>query len=196
MVENYFIKYSKGIEVKNKQKTYWPHMIVGFLLLGITLGFWTIKSASSMPVEKENAYMMSYQDADKNFNEIQEAQVKFDNKYTIKLLDVKTVHIEDNNNSRKYHNDPIELMQNNSFKYDISDKNGKLVTTDLNVTFLLTRPASDREDIKVAKVMADKDNKFLVQNIAIKNKGRYTLILRVATPDGSVGFLETPAYFK
>lgn len=171
-------------------------MIVGFLLLGITLGFWTIKSASSMPVERENAYMMSYQDADKNFNEIQEAQVKFDNKYTIKLLDVKTVHIEDNNNSRKYHNDPIELTQNNSFKYDISDKNGKLVTTDLNVSFLLTRPASDREDIKVAKVMADKDNKFLVQNIAIKNKGRYTLILRVATPDGSVGFLETPAYFK
>jgi hypothetical protein len=182
--------------VKNKQKTYWPHMIVGFLFIGITLGFWTIKSASSMPVEKENAYMMSYQDADKNFNEIQEAKAKFDKKYTIKLLDMKTVHIEDNNNSRKYHNDPMELTQNNNFRYDINDKNGKLVTTDLNVSFLLTRPASDREDIKVAKVVADQDGKFIVSNVTIKNKGRYTLILRVATPDGSVGFLETPAYLK
>ncbi len=196
MARNYLIEYLKGIELENKQKTYWPHMIVGFLFIGLILGFWTIKSASSMPVERENAYMMSYQDADKNFNEIQEAQAKFDSEYTIKLLDVKTVHIEDNNNSRKYHNDPIELTQNNNFKYDISDKNGKSVTTDLNVTFLLTRPATDTEDVKVSKVLADKDGKFIVSNVGIKNKGRYTLVLRVATKDGSVGFLETPAYLK
>lgn len=180
----------------NNNKTYWPHMIVGFLFIGLTMGFWTIKSASSMPVERENAYMMAYQDADKNFNEIQEAQAKFNSKYTIKLLNAKIVHIDDNNNSRKYHNDPIELAQNSSIKYDIIDKNGKSVTDDLNVTFLLTRPQTDKEDQKIGKLSKIDGSNWQTPNIQIVNKGRYTLVLRVAAPDGSVGFLETPAYLK
>jgi hypothetical protein len=170
-------------------------MIVGFLLIGLTLGFWTIKSASSMPVEKENAYMMSYQDADKNMNEIVAQQQTFDTKYKIELLNAKTIHIEDNNNSRKYHNDPIELSANNTFVYEIKGKNGAIVE-DLNVTFLLTRPHTDIEDQKVVKIAKNTLNKWQTPSIKIANKGRYTLVLRVATPDGSVGFLETPAYFK
>ena len=46
---------------KNKGKTYWPHMILGFLAIGITLGYWTVKSATSMPVQEKalTAYVQS-----------------------------------------------------------------------------------------------------------------------------------------
>ena len=55
---------------KNKEKTYWPHMILGFLALGITLSYWTVKSASSVPVQESNNYMLKYQTADYTINEI------------------------------------------------------------------------------------------------------------------------------
>ena len=56
--------------MKNNKKTYWPHMIVGFLVLALTLSFWTVKSASSLPVQESNTYMLKYQMADTNINEI------------------------------------------------------------------------------------------------------------------------------
>ena len=40
--------------VNKKEKTYWPHVIVGFIMMGVTLGYWTIKSASFMPVQESN----------------------------------------------------------------------------------------------------------------------------------------------
>ncbi|MBN2824263.1 MAG: hypothetical protein JXQ76_02980, partial [Campylobacterales bacterium] len=54
----------------NKEKTYWPHMIVGFIMMAVVLGYWTIKSASSMPVQEVNRYMQKYQLVDIHINEI------------------------------------------------------------------------------------------------------------------------------
>jgi len=39
------------------KKTYWPHMIIGFLLLAIVLGYWTVRAAKSMPVQETNDYI-------------------------------------------------------------------------------------------------------------------------------------------
>ena len=77
----------------NKQTTYWPYMILGFFILGITLGYWTIKSVSSMPIQKSNEYMMKYQSVDLNFNEIMEKQAAFDKAYKIELLNAETILI-------------------------------------------------------------------------------------------------------
>ncbi len=57
---------------KNNEKTYWPHMILGFLTIGLTLSYWTVKSDSSMPVQESNQYMLKYQMADININQILE----------------------------------------------------------------------------------------------------------------------------
>ena len=66
---------------KNNERTYWPHMILGFLTIGITLSYWTVKSASSMPVQESNQYMLKYQMADMNINQIMEKKIAFDKAY-------------------------------------------------------------------------------------------------------------------
>ena len=88
------------MENKNK-KTYWPHMILGFLAIGITLGYWTIKSASSMPVQESNQYMLKYQMADITINEVLESQKIFDSLYTIEIQDIQTMVMTDNVNSNR-----------------------------------------------------------------------------------------------
>lgn len=174
------------------KKTYWPHMIVGFLFLGIGLGIWTLKSASSIPVERENEYMMSYQDADMNINEIVERQELFNKSYAIKILNTKIIQVEKDKNSRKSFVDPVELNRGeNQFNYSVVDKNGQIIKNAI-VSFMLTRPHTDKDDQKIDKINLV-DNTYQTPKINITKVGKYTLVLRVKIGK-AVGFLETPAY--
>ena len=105
---------------KNKEKTYWPHMILGFLILGMTLSYWTVKTASSVPVQESNEYMMKYQEADININEILESKAKFDQSYTIELIDVKKAMYKLENAKRAKAENSVVLMQGkNSFTFNL-----------------------------------------------------------------------------
>jgi len=178
----------------NKEKTYWPHMILGFLLLGITLSYWTVKSASSVPVQESNDYMLKYQQADMNINEIIERKAAFDQRYTIEIVDVKKVIVELENTKRAKEESSVVLKKGkNSFSYVVATKDG-IAVSDANVTFLLTRPHSVSED-KYVENIPFADGKFHVNDIDIAKAGRYTLQLR-ATIGGMTGYSSISAYLK
>jgi len=179
---------------KNKAKTYWPHMILGFLAVGITLSYWTVKSASSIPVQESNNYMLKYQQADRNINEILKKKALFDQNYIIELVDHKVTTLELENAKRAKSEKVVELSQgNNNFTYHVKNKQGSIVN-DANVSFLLTRPHSVSEDNFIENVML-KDGKYSIDNISITKAGRYTLQLKVKMGD-AVGYSEIPAYLK
>jgi hypothetical protein len=179
---------------KNKEKTYWPHMILGFLILGMTLSYWTVKTASSVPVQESNEYMMKYQVADININEILESKAKFDKSYTIELIDVKKAMLKLENAKRAKAENSVVLMQGlNSFTYVVKTKDGTAVS-DANVTFLLTRPHSARED-KYVENIPFADGKFQISDIDIEKAGRYTLQLRAKIGEVT-GYSQVPAYLK
>jgi len=179
---------------KNKEKTYWPHMILGFLMLGMTLSYWTVKSASSLPVQESNEYMLKYQQADMNINEILESKALFDKSYTIEIMDVKkAIYKLENAKRAKGENSVVLTQGKNSFTYVVTTKDGTEVS-DANVTFLLTRPHSVKED-KYVENIPFADGKFRINDIDIEKAGRYTLQLRAKI--GKVtGYSQIPAYLK
>ncbi len=178
----------------NKEKTYWPHMILGFLVLGMTLGYWTVKSASSMPVQESNEYMLKYQVADININEILESKAGFDKSYTIEIRDVKRIMVKLENAKRAKAENSVVLTQGkNSFTYAVTTKDGTAVP-DANVTFLLTRPHSVSED-KYVENIPFADGKFQISDIDIEKAGRYTLQLRAKIGEVT-GYSQIPAYLK
>ena len=178
----------------NKEKTYWPHMILGFLALGITLSYWTVKSASSVPVQESNEYMMKYQVADMNINEILESKAGFDRSYIIEIVDVKKAMYKLENAKRAKTENSVVLTQGtNNFTYVVTTKDGTAVS-DANVTFLLTRPHSVRED-KYIENIPFTNGKFQISDINITKPGRYTLQLRAKVGE-TIGYSETPAYLK
>jgi hypothetical protein len=179
---------------KNSGKTYWPHMILGFLVLGITLSYWTVKSASSIPVQESNQYMLKYQMADMNINQIMEKQIAFDKAYVIHLLDVETMVMTDNMNSNRPQANPVKLSHGmNAFSYEVVAKDGTSVS-DANVTFLLTQPHSRSEDQLFSNVPYE-DGKYQIRDVEITKAGRYTLQLRVEIGD-TMGYSEISAYLK
>ena len=179
---------------KNNKKTYWPHMIVGFLALALTLSFWTVKSASSLPVQESNTYMLKYQMADININQITERKIAFDKVYDIRILGVEMMVMTDNINSNRPQPNVVKLVQGvNQFTYEVLTKDGKAVS-DANVTFLLTQPHSRRED-KLFTDIPHKEGKYQVSDVEIKKAGRYTLQMRAEVAD-TMGYSEIPAYLK
>ncbi len=178
----------------NKEKTYWPHMILGFLILGIILGYWTVKSAVSMPVQESNEYMLKYQIADMNINEIVEKKIAFDKEYNIHLKDAKTMVMTDNINSYRSQSNPVKLRQGvNEFHYEVLKNDGSVVS-DANVTFLLTRPHT-RVDDKLVESVPFIDGIYQIKGVEIVRPGRYTLQLRVQIKD-LIGYSEVPAYLQ
>jgi hypothetical protein len=179
---------------QNSKKTYWPHMIVGFLILALTLSYWTVKSASSIPVQEVNQYMMKYQQADININQILKMKQAFDKEYTIEIQNVKTMVMTDNVNSNRPQPNVIKLsLGKNQFSYVVKQKNGTVVN-DANVTFLLTRPHSRRDDVMLENIPFS-NGTYITPALNITKPGRYTLQLRVAIGD-KIGYSELPAYLK
>ena len=179
---------------KNNEKTYWPHMILGFLAVGITLSYWTVKSATSMPVQESNQYMLKYQTADININKITELRQAFDKVYTINILDAETMVMTDNVNSNRPQANPVKLSLGiNDFSYEVVAKDGAKVS-DANVTFLLTQPHSRTEDQLVVNVPYA-NGKYQIKGLEIKKAGRYTLQFRAEVGD-TIGYSEIAAYLK
>lgn len=179
---------------KNSKKTYWPHMIVGFLALAIVLGYWTVKAASSMPVQETNDYMMKYQLSDININKILESKILFDKKYDIVLQDATMIVVTDNIHSKRIQGDKVKLtMGKNHFTYTITDKAGNPVS-DLNASFLLTRPHTTVDD-QMIELVKGADGRYTTPQIDIKKAGRYTLQFRAKAPEGT-GYTSHEAYLK
>lgn len=179
---------------KKQTKTYWPQMILGFLAVGITLGYWTVKSASSMPVQQENEFMLSYQMADMNINEIIAHKKAFDAAYKINLVHSQTMVMTDNVNSNRPQPDSVKLTEgDNTFDYQIVTKEGDDVS-DANVTFLLTRPHTRTEDMTLNNLPYI-DGLYRAKMVTITKPGRYTLQLKVQVGD-AIGYSEIPAYLK
>ncbi|SFV59766.1 hypothetical protein MNB_SV-13-340 [hydrothermal vent metagenome] len=177
---------------KDKNTTYWPHMILGFLAVGLTLGYWTIKSANALPVQESNTYMLKYQQADLSINEIHAREKAFAKDYSIEIQEVETMVMTDNIHSNRLQFNPVKLSKGkNNFAYIVKNKAGDIVK-DANVSFLLTRPHSRREDV-MQEVVIFKENAYRTQDFDIQKAGRYTLQFRAIIGE-KIGYSSYPAY--
>ncbi len=176
----------------DSEKSYWPHMILGFLGIGIMLGYWTVSSAINMPVNESNAFQSKYQQADMHINEIIDAQQRFDARYKVALVGAKESSFKPNEFLKRSHGKIIDLQKHNVLRYSVKTVSGEAVD-DANVTFLLTRPHTVVDDQKL-NVANDKSNAYSV-TFDLEKAGRYTLRLRVQKGD-AVGFVQHEAYLQ
>jgi len=177
---------------QSKETSYWPHMILGFLVIGLTLSYWTVKSASSVPVQESNAYLLKYQQADMNINEIMKAKESFDKQYRIALVNVKKRERPLLNAKRAKEVEVVVLHKGkNSFDYRITNLKGEPLSL-AKVTFLLTRPHTVRED-RVIENIPFEGGLYRVKDVDITKAGRYLLRLKVEVGD-EIGYSEVPAY--
>ena len=185
------------IMTKKNQNRLWFAIVMGMLSFGIGMIIWTVKQATSLPVHEANDFMLKYQQADMNINQILANKAKFDSKYTIKLEDVELITLPEeyqNSNSKREQPKPVKLNKGeNSFKYTVQDKNGNPIQN-AEMTFLLTRPYTQVEDQQENNVTFN-NGFYVTKKFELSNKGRYILQTKV-TIDGLTGYTKTAAYLE
>lgn len=180
---------------KKNQNTIWFLFVMLMLSFGIGMSIWTVTRAVSLPVQESNNYMLKYQTADRDINKIMVLQAKFDANYKIELQNATLLTLDEelqNTNAKRVQQKPVKLsLGKNRFDYAITTKSGEVVKN-AKVSFLLTRPHTQKEDQKEEKVALN-GSVYTTKAIELSNKGRYTLVLKVEI-DNAVGYSEIPAY--
>ncbi|CAA6812482.1 MAG: Unknown protein [uncultured Sulfurovum sp.] len=180
---------------KKNQNRFWFLFVMAILTFGIGMVIWTVKQAMSVPVHESNNYMLKYQMADMNINKIMELQAKFNAKYNIELQSTSFINLEvglQNTNAKRAQKKPIKLTKGpNSFKYLVSQKDGKIIE-DAKVSFLLTRPHS-RVDDTLEELVSFNNNYYTTKSLNLSKKGRYTLQVKVQIGE-LIGYSEISAY--
>ena len=176
----------------NNSGKYWPYLILGFIFIGLFLGFWTVRATISMPVHESDAYQKKYQDADRNINKILEAQHRFDAKYKLEPVGFKPSSFKLKDYAIK-HGKVVSLEKEMVMNYRITTIDGHAVH-DANLTLLITRPQTLADDQTLSD-LKEKDGFYTTQTVILKNPGRYLLKLRAQIGD-AVGFLDQEAFLK
>lgn len=139
-------------------KNYWPHAIVGSLILIVASCVATIILAVKNPVEMDEFYFERYQNVDENINEIEASQRRFDAKYAL-----------------KFESEFDEL--NGYFKIAVEPKNGS-VAPNFTYEILLTRPATNEQN---QNLDAKFDGQILkTAPVTLPKKGKWQILLKIS----------------
>ena len=172
---------------KDNSGKYWPYMILGFLFIGITLGFWTIKSTISLPVHESNEFMKKYQDADKGANEIEESAARFDSKYNISFSGLEKSAFKPKFLKRKPHQYYV-LNELNTLKFNITAKDTKKIAK-FNAVGILTRPQTEVDDKKL-DILNNGNGSFEIKNFKVQKLGRYIIRLKISDDSNDTKYID------
>ena len=166
---------------KDDSGKFWPYMILGFLAIGITLGYWTIKNTISLPVHESNQYMQKYQNADKDANEIIQAESNFDAKYSVEISGLESSDFKPKHLKRKPHK-YYKLNSINNIKFIVKSKDGSSLK-DLKLVAVLTRPQTELDDVAIKNITTDGNGVFEIKGLKVEKPGRYILRVKFSNND-------------
>lgn len=140
--------------------TKWPIIIALSIIGVIGACVVTIKVAINNPVEMSEYGMQNYHEYDRDANDIIEAKIAFDKKFTIAFLT------------------PQITEKGSTLEYQISDKEGKAVN-DASVELILTRPDLSKYDMNLSNP-AVSEGKYTFAPVDLPKAGRWDIMAKVS----------------
>lgn len=139
--------------------TKWP-IIIALAITGVIgMSVATVKIASKYPVEMENFEMHSYHDYDHGVNDIIEAKIAFDKKYTISFVT------------------PQIAEKGTVVEYKVTDKSGNPIN-DAKVEAVLMRPDVNKHDINLTNPVVS-DGIYAFSPVDLPKAGRWDITAKV-----------------
>lgn len=139
--------------------TKWP-IIIGLSIVGVIGAcVWTVKVAINNPVEMSEYGMQNYHEYDRDANDIIEAKIAFDKKYSVVFLT------------------PQILEKGSVLEYKVTDIAGKAVN-DASFEVIMTRPDMNKYDINLSKP-AVSEGKYVFAPIDLPKAGRWDIMAKI-----------------
>ncbi|MCW8837426.1 MAG: FixH family protein [Thiovulaceae bacterium] len=137
----------------------WPYAIGISIMLIFGACVATVVTAAKLPVQKSDTYMMGYQEADANANDLINARIAFDKKYKI-----------------EYVTDGLS-QENSVLKYKVTDIDGNIVNN-AKLKVVVTRPNSHQYDQELQKYKFE-NGVYVFDSIKLEVPGRWDIMAKV-----------------
>ncbi|MEA2099618.1 MAG: FixH family protein [Campylobacterota bacterium] len=137
----------------------WPYAIGISIILVFGACIATIVVATTLPVEKSDQYMMYYQEADANANELIKARIAFDKKYKIEYITDKF------------------CVDDSIIKYKVTDLNSNPVNN-AKLLVVVTRPNNHKHDQEILNPTV-KDGVYQFSSIKLEKEGRWDIMAKI-----------------
>jgi nitrogen fixation protein FixH len=143
--------------------TKWP-IIIAFSIVGIIAAcVITVKVALNNPVQMSDYGMQNYHSYDANVNDIINAKIAFDQKYSIAFL-TSQIH-----------------EKGTVIEYRVTDKSGNAVN-DAKVEAVLTRPDNTNFDINLSQPSVS-EGKYIFKAVDLPKVGRWDILAKISVGD-------------
>ncbi len=140
--------------------TKWPIIIAVSTVIVIIFGVVTIKQAINNPVEMSDYGMQGYHTYDNNANDIINAKIAFDKKYSVSYVT------------------PQISEKGTVIVYKVTDKEGKAVN-DAKINAVLTRPDTTKLDINLSNP-AINEGEYTFNAVDLPKPGRWDILAKIS----------------
>lgn len=131
------------------KRNYWPLLFISIFSFTLGMIVWTIMSAIKLPVHEDEAFLKSYHDLDRNFNNVVESNKKFLAKYNFKILINKKefdlvmsdMFLSQRVIEEKSKHKDIFNIGNNNITVSATDKNS-IVQKNIEISLRISRPTN------------------------------------------------------
>ena len=159
-----------------KPFNFWPLSIAGFIGVVILLIVWTVYFALQNPVQRDDSFLTSYQEADALINTIQEEQKQFTALYQLKWQGIDSTNLPQVKSHSRAQNiaasfDSLHFPE--GFAFQIEPRKDTLLPRIMNIEALLTRPHTKENDQILT--FAPDSNLYRSQPIELPSYGRWLI---------------------
>ncbi len=132
------------------KRNYWPLFFIAIFSFSFGMIIWTIKSAVKVPVNKDETFMSTYHDVDRDYNKIVESNNKFKEKFKLNLqinqnqfdLVYKDMFLAQRVIEEKSDHKDIFKLDKNKILVSVMEKNSKQLIKDIKIKLRLSRPTN------------------------------------------------------
>lgn len=136
-----------------KPFNFWPLSIAGFIGVVVLLIVWTVYFALQNPVQRDDSFLASYQEADALINTIQEEQKQFTEHYQLVWQGIDSTNPSTNLPQAKSHSRAQNIAASfdslafpEGFAFRIEPRKGAALPKVVSIEALLTRPHTKEND--------------------------------------------------
>ncbi|MEA1893431.1 MAG: FixH family protein [Campylobacterota bacterium] len=137
----------------------WPYTIAFLILMVFGFCVATIMIANTLPVEKSDSFMTSYQDANTNANKLIQARIDFNKKYKL-----------------EYISDKLDA-KGTVFRYKITDLDSNPVSG-ADIKVIITRPNKHKYDIELNNPVF-KNGVYEFPSTVLPKEGRWDIMAKI-----------------
>ncbi len=164
------------------KRNYWPLLFISIFSFTLGMIIWTIMSAIKVPVHEDEAFLKSYHDLDRDFNDVVESNKKFLLKYDFKILINKKefdlvmsdMFLSQRVIEEKSKHKDIFNNGKNTIIISAKDKNG-IEQKDMEISLRVSRPTNHNNTIDFTNSeFKFLDNKFNLE-LELPLKGNWNI---------------------